>query len=142
MATTATAAQLAKPNCQDRCGDVEIPYPFGTTEDCYLDESFFINCSTSSTGDLPYTGNVIVQNISIDHGQLDILMYTVNDYYNETGFKYSGNQPSLHTADIYTISNTLNKFVAVGCDTEGILNACYPGQQNVHPRQRVLVSKY
>ncbi|KAB1227967.1 Wall-associated receptor kinase 2 [Morella rubra] len=122
MATAAVAAQLAKPNCQDRCGDVGIPYPFGTTEDCYLDESFFINCTTSSTGNfLPFSGETIVQNISI-HGQLDILMYTANDCYNETGSQ-SSNQPYLTTADIFTISNTQNKFVAVGCDTNAFLYA-------------------
>ncbi|KAB1226394.1 Wall-associated receptor kinase 2 [Morella rubra] len=124
MVTAAVAAQLAKRNtCQDRCGDVGIPYPFGTTKDCYLDEYFFINCTNSSNGrnPLPYLGNVFVKNISI-HGQLDILMYIANDCYNKTGFQ-SSNRPSLRIPDNFTISNTLNKFVAVGCDTEAILTA-------------------
>ncbi|KAB5573080.1 hypothetical protein DKX38_000274 [Salix brachista] len=37
-------APMAKPGCQDHCGNISIPYPFGTTKDCYLDESFEIVC--------------------------------------------------------------------------------------------------
>jgi len=32
-------APIAKPGCQDHCGNISTPYPFGTTKDCYLDES-------------------------------------------------------------------------------------------------------
>jgi hypothetical protein len=29
------AAPVAKFGCPDRCGDITIPYPFGTRKDCY-----------------------------------------------------------------------------------------------------------
>ena len=37
-AAAAIAYPLALPNCSDSCGDVKIPYPFGTTEGCYQKE--------------------------------------------------------------------------------------------------------
>ncbi|KAB1220904.1 Wall-associated receptor kinase 2 [Morella rubra] len=87
------------------------------------DQYFLIECINYATGrdPQPCMGNVPVQNISI-HGQLDILMYTANACYNETGWQ-SSNLFSYETAVNFTISNTLNMFVAVGCDTKALLNA-------------------
>uniref|UniRef100_A0A7N2MJN4 EGF-like domain-containing protein n=1 Tax=Quercus lobata TaxID=97700 RepID=A0A7N2MJN4_QUELO len=83
---TATAFPSALPDCPDKCGEIQIPYPFGLTEGCYLKgiTSFFINCTLNSRGEpLPLTGNVTVTNISIIQGQIDILMYNAMDCYNE-----------------------------------------------------------
>ena len=41
-AATAAAAALAKPGCHNMCGNVEIPYPFGLSKECSLDETFHI----------------------------------------------------------------------------------------------------
>ncbi|KAG6715296.1 hypothetical protein I3842_05G243400 [Carya illinoinensis] len=114
----AAAASSAKPNCQNWCGDVEIPYPFGTTENCYLNDNYFINCSNSQ----PLLGNLVVTNISIQ-GELEILMFIANQcYQNSSGVPVVDIIPSL-TSPTFTISSTKNKFVAVGCDTYAYLNA-------------------
>ncbi|KAL0016203.1 hypothetical protein SO802_003272 [Lithocarpus litseifolius] len=38
---------MAKPSCESRCGNLEIPYPFGIGPDCYMDKSFEIVCNGS-----------------------------------------------------------------------------------------------
>ncbi|KAB1199788.1 putative wall-associated receptor kinase-like 13 [Morella rubra] len=44
----AQAAKLAKGSCQDCCGNVSIPYPFGMgAAHCYLHELFVIDCNVS-----------------------------------------------------------------------------------------------
>ncbi|KAG7980696.1 hypothetical protein I3843_05G196000, partial [Carya illinoinensis] len=108
----AAAASLAKPNCQNWCGDVEIPYPFGTTENCYLNDNYFINCSNSQ----PLWENHFVTNISIQ-GELEILMFKANEcYQNSSGVPVFHNTAYL-TSPTVTISNTKNKLVGIGCDT-------------------------
>ena len=124
MAAAAIAYPLALPNCSDSCGDVKIPYPFGTTEGCYRDEEsrdFFINCSNSYGQPQPMTGNLTVTSISIE-GEMDIMMYNSINCYNQSGTPLLNNtEPGLQVPD-FTISVTKNKFVAVGCDTYAFLD--------------------
>ncbi|KAM3683739.1 hypothetical protein ACB094_12G169600 [Castanea mollissima] len=124
MAAAAIAYPLALPNCPDSCGDVKIPYPFGTREGCYRKESidFFINCSKShDQPDQPMTGNLPVTNISIE-GEMDIMMYRSINCYSQWGTPLSSNTDSSLRVPSFAVSATKNKFVAVGCDTYAYLN--------------------
>ncbi|XP_004295427.1 PREDICTED: wall-associated receptor kinase 2-like [Fragaria vesca subsp. vesca] len=120
------AAANALPGCSDKCGDLTVPYPFGMEERCYLGDRFFINCSQGPNLDQPptpylTTGEIIVTNISIDVGELRILHYRGRDCYNEEGNQTHRNSPELWMSPPYTISDTKNKFYAVGCDTYAIM---------------------
>ncbi|KAF5467879.1 hypothetical protein F2P56_012089 [Juglans regia] len=132
MATATLAAAepngSALPNCPNRCGDVEIPFPFGIAHGCYLNQNddFFINCTQSAGRHQPMMGNLVVQNISLE-GHLDILMFTTSICYNESGMRSTNIWwSSLQSSSTYTISSTQNVFVAVGCDTYAYLH----GKQN------------
>ncbi|KAM4070174.1 hypothetical protein ACB094_12G144600 [Castanea mollissima] len=124
MAATATTFPVALPNCPDSCGNVRIPYFFGTTEDCYQKESsrdFFINCSNSYGQLQPMTGSISVTNISIE-GEMDILQYNSIDCYSQSGTPLETNTRPWLQVPSFTLSVTKNKFVAVGCDTYAYLN--------------------
>ncbi|KAL2231860.1 UNVERIFIED_CONTAM: Wall-associated receptor kinase 5 [Sesamum indicum] len=113
---------VAKPNCIDRCGDVRIPFPFGTTPDCYESRSFFVTCNqTSHPGPKLYVKNSTIEitDISLD-GQLTVLQYIARDCYapNGTG---DGNDPYISFAD-FTVNTTANKFTLVGCDAYAYIN--------------------
>ena len=45
----------AKEGCLDRCGNVSIPYPFGTNDQqhCYLSPEFLVTCENSSNPPQP-----------------------------------------------------------------------------------------
>ena len=128
MATTATTFPLALPNCPDSCGNVKIPYPFGTTEGCYLNDTadiddgyYFINCTSNAQGQRqPMKGNVNVTSISIESGEIGIQMYNSIDCYDEYGTPLSNINPWLRV--------TKNKFMAVGCDTYAYLNGILNGE--------------
>ncbi|TVU32393.1 hypothetical protein EJB05_24123, partial [Eragrostis curvula] len=50
-ATSIEAAHIALPGCQSRCGDVDIPYPFGTgKKNCYYRPGFEVKCRSRSNG--------------------------------------------------------------------------------------------
>ena len=42
-------ASLAKPGCQDTCGNLTVPYPYGIRTGCFLHKSFEVSCNESSS---------------------------------------------------------------------------------------------
>ncbi|KAF3451045.1 hypothetical protein FNV43_RR07134 [Rhamnella rubrinervis] len=129
--------------CVRRCGEVEIPYPFGTTESCSLDSNFLIQCnnSTSSDSPVPETGNVDVNSISVQHHEMSIFFYVSRDcpqesyncgrcssssWRNITATILGDNSVTLMVSPIFRISPTKNKFTVIGCDSYAYLN----GYQN------------
>ncbi|KAG6624345.1 hypothetical protein CIPAW_16G020000 [Carya illinoinensis] len=116
------AAPMAKPNCPDRCGDVEIPYPFGTSKGCYLDQNYFINCTNDSSGKTrrPMYENVFLLNISLE-GHFEFSGYPASECYNKSGTLMD--EMFYFVTTFGSISYTQNVFVAVGCDTIAYLNA-------------------
>ncbi|XVF78866.1 hypothetical protein PTKIN_Ptkin14bG0171900 [Pterospermum kingtungense] len=123
-AAAAESTLNAKPGCDHTCGNVTIPYPFGTTPDCYFDDDFFINCSISSDPLQPQAflrkSNIRVMNITLE-GKLHVLTYIAHDCYNRSGASVDSNNPYIRLSR-FSISNTVNKFVAVGCDTQAIIH--------------------
>ncbi|XP_075664767.1 putative wall-associated receptor kinase-like 16 [Castanea sativa] len=122
MAAAATEYPLALPGCPKKCGDVKIPYPFGLTEECRLKDTsgrkFLLTCNSTSGQLKPFSGNAEVTNISI-HGEMEILMYNAVDCYDQPREQLEW-QKRLRSGN-YTISDTQNKFVAIGCDTYAYL---------------------
>uniref|UniRef100_A0A7N2LHT9 EGF-like domain-containing protein n=1 Tax=Quercus lobata TaxID=97700 RepID=A0A7N2LHT9_QUELO len=122
LAAAAVAFPIALPNCPDKCGDVEIPYPFGLREGCYIGQNFFVNCTNSTQPSL--LGGLTATNFSLE-GQAHVLVYIAMDCY-----KQGVLDPDLSIwASVYldlglnfTISSTQNKFIVVGCDTYAYLD--------------------
>ncbi|VAI73853.1 unnamed protein product [Triticum turgidum subsp. durum] len=44
LAAAASSVNIALPGCKSKCGDVDIPYPFGTTPVCYR-PGFMVTCN-------------------------------------------------------------------------------------------------
>ncbi|KAF3451042.1 hypothetical protein FNV43_RR07131 [Rhamnella rubrinervis] len=121
----AATAAAATDSCERRCGDVDIPYPFGTTASCALDKKFLINCTGSSGQDIPIYGkNLVVSNISIENHEMSIMSYVARKCYNE-----SKNRPSLRVS-MFTISSSRNKFTVMGCDSYAYLFGNQNNNQN------------
>ncbi|TYG99820.1 hypothetical protein ES288_A10G226200v1 [Gossypium darwinii] len=122
---TSVAAQ-AKPGCQSKCGNISIPYPFGTSNGCYMSRDFFINCDTSFNPPKAFLSDtgleLQVLNISLDDGSLRIQYHRSVDYdcYNSSGPTSYDTSMFLHRK--FSISYSRNKFTAIGCDTIAYIN--------------------
>ncbi|GLT34283.1 hypothetical protein SLA2020_088070 [Shorea laevis] len=120
LAAIAAELPIAKHDCQAKCGNLSIPYPFGTTEECYYDEDFFIRCDDTFSPPLAFlgNGNINVTNITLE-GRVHTTQFIAKNCHNEFGDQTKSNQAwfRLKLNSSYTISDTENKFVAVGCDT-------------------------
>jgi hypothetical protein len=127
----AVAASQPDPNCDQRCGNLSIPYPFGISEGCYLDPSFLITCDYSSRIPTPFLrkGNITVLNISLD-GELRVLSFVARDCYNKPGLSVNRTN-SQFTLSKFTVSYTRNKFTVVGCDTYGYISGAVQATSGV-----------
>ncbi|KAL4598513.1 hypothetical protein ACB092_11G064300 [Castanea dentata] len=122
MAAAAVVFPIALPNCPDKCGDVEIPYPFGLTKGCSIDHHFLINCTNSFGPTQPILGNLTVTNFSLE-GQAHVLVYIAKNCYKQgVRDRRIGNVVRLYSGRNFTISNTQNRFIVVGCDTYAYLD--------------------
>ncbi|KAK4490051.1 hypothetical protein RD792_000705 [Penstemon davidsonii] len=114
---------LAKPNCTDKCGNISIPYPFGTTQDCnYQHPYFWVTCNQTSNPPKLFVWNstIEISNISLD-GQLKLLQYISQDCYFQNGTRNTYNAPFIRLPLYMTVNNTANRFTILGCDTYGFI---------------------
>lgn len=124
----AADGQVALPGCNDTCGDVKIPYPFGTgmssskrQQNCSLEEKFSLTCN-ASTSKL-YRNTIEILNISLE-GQMEVSFYVSRLCEGDRDGK--ANDPYLRIPS-FAISSKENKFITVGCDNYGYLNSIYNG---------------
>ncbi|XP_058110515.1 putative wall-associated receptor kinase-like 16 isoform X2 [Magnolia sinica] len=114
-----------KPGCPDKCGNVEIPYPFGIGDSCNIGVGGFnITCNDSAYDPpKPFKGGLEVLDISLVSGLMRISGYVCWQCFNETGgvVSTSRRRLNLNSSSSFTFSETHNKFVAIGCDTHAYI---------------------
>ncbi|KAI3464585.1 hypothetical protein Pfo_021248 [Paulownia fortunei] len=128
LATEILSSPVPKPGCPTSCGNLTIPFPFGTSSDCHLDDSFLITCSYSYNPPKPFltSSSIEVLDISLD-GQITVSSSVASDCYDKSGSQISGTVSEL-TSSKFLISSTKNKFTAVGCDTNALVESSGEGQ--------------
>ncbi|MED6216728.1 hypothetical protein PIB30_010475 [Stylosanthes scabra] len=123
--SAADAATQPNSNCSTQCGSLKIPFPFGTTESCYLDSSFLISCNHTSSGPTPYlsTDNITVLDISLD-GEMRVSAAVATGCYDSNGTRINATSENRNynlsrNHHYLSVSSSRNKLTAVGCNTIG-----------------------
>uniref|UniRef100_A0A0D9W3Y1 Protein kinase domain-containing protein n=1 Tax=Leersia perrieri TaxID=77586 RepID=A0A0D9W3Y1_9ORYZ len=119
--TLAGSAAMAA-GCERSCGGIDIPYPFGLEPACAL-PGFNLTCNTTTGVGKPYFYDVELLNISLIEGRVRMRIGIANYCYNDTSRGMSGWYRGLDLIGTpYRLSDTGNKFTAIGCRTLAYLN--------------------
>lgn len=127
---------LAMPNCQEKCGNLTIPYPFGIGKDnCFLTKDFEVVCDENnraliSTGEEQYmqfgsnmTNSSEILDFDLLNGEVRIQssIYwrcNYNIYSNaHNNVESESNFVLVSLGNSLKFSYTKNKFTAIGCAT-------------------------
>ncbi|THU58099.1 hypothetical protein C4D60_Mb03t10610 [Musa balbisiana] len=113
----ASAASL-RGGCPEKCGDVDIPYPFGIGPNCSM-EGFALTCHMTDAGvRKPYFFNVEIINISLQLGQARMLNHISQQCYHASNRSSTYNDWILNLDNTpYRFSDVHNMFTVIGCNT-------------------------
>uniref|UniRef100_A0A6N2KFI8 Protein kinase domain-containing protein n=1 Tax=Salix viminalis TaxID=40686 RepID=A0A6N2KFI8_SALVM len=105
--------------CESTCGGIEIPYPFGMTKECFLDERFKIHCNSSSRyPTLTVNGtDLAVTYISVDNSMIYVKFPIV---FENCGVKDRNTVVDLEGSPF--VFSSENYFVATGCNNLALMN--------------------
>ncbi|XP_021772362.1 wall-associated receptor kinase-like 8 [Chenopodium quinoa] len=123
-----TAANTTKPGCQQKCGNLTIPYPFGIGSDCFLQGWFGIICNTSYNPPkvipvIPFGSRRYTDILDITETQIIIR----NTEVTSRCFDPQGNVSSEVSGFLdmwgspFTVS-TANKLTVIGCDEYALID--------------------
>ncbi|KAF3325344.1 putative wall-associated receptor kinase-like 16 [Carex littledalei] len=113
-----TTPKVSLPGCPDKCGNITIPYPFGTRPDCCRD-GFNITCKASTTTPKAFLGssNIEIIEINITSGEARVYKHIAYRCYNGSSSIYRRFDKAAINIRFspFLFSNRRNKFTAIGC---------------------------
>ncbi|KAI6668059.1 hypothetical protein NL676_036593 [Syzygium grande] len=139
LMSSSSASQTVYSDCQETCGDVAVPYPFGIGKGCYLNDYFSIRCNVTddaASTPTPYLRDSDTEVLDISlNGELRIYTYIGKDCYNEFGVQQ---QPHTSVFAVSPCSLSLTprtSFMAIGCDTFAVIAPSRPRARPYHDRR-------
>ncbi|KAM0824092.1 hypothetical protein ACQ4PT_070425 [Festuca glaucescens] len=116
---TADVSAGQRPSCLTKCGDVDIPFPFGIDDQCSFHTGFTLSCKRAADGAMkPFKSTLEVTKISVADGMAWVKAPTISSqcYAPSTGTMISNGWLNLtHTP--FWISEVNNTIIVIGCNT-------------------------
>ncbi|PIN13093.1 Non-specific serine/threonine protein kinase [Handroanthus impetiginosus] len=112
----------SKRGCQEKCGNVTIPYPFGIGPECSANSSFVVICSTTTIPPKPILSSINMEALSIFVHGAAIVKLPVSPMNCSCRQKNESLAISL-VGSPFTISSHCNSLVVLGCQNSVWLRA-------------------
>ncbi|KAH1081582.1 hypothetical protein J1N35_021343 [Gossypium stocksii] len=129
LASNSTAIPIAKPRCNDTCGQVRVPYPFGIGPNCYGDSLFEVLCNEtlSPPTTLLKKINMEVLNFSYvpEYSSIEFVRVKSPVISKNCSRRETEQRVNL-TGSPFFYSETRNKFVAAGCNNRALMAGIKP----------------
>ncbi|OEL21695.1 Wall-associated receptor kinase 3 [Dichanthelium oligosanthes] len=120
------AMQGPEPGCLRKCGEVDVPYPFGIGDDacCSWRGKFSLTCNDTFDPPRLYTGTIQVFSISLEAGEVRVVSPVSYLCYNSPRTLGLEVHSSLNVSGTpFLLSRTRNVFTAIGCSMVAWLDA-------------------
>ena len=114
-------AQVMHELCQSSCGNIDIIFPFGIGEGCYMDKHFEVTCNHSFDPPKPFLTSKNMELLGQEYspeGQFQVSNPVVRSGCNKT----SGDMEVSFSGTPFIFSNDYNMFTAVGCNNYATLS--------------------
>ncbi|KAM0871971.1 hypothetical protein ACQ4PT_039037 [Festuca glaucescens] len=119
----------ARPDCLDKCGNISIPYPFGTGKGCFQ-EPFNVACNES--GAYLASTEVRILDINLILGEIRVQNpHIAWECKYTNGTNSTGGLEGLNLDSFHKVSGTKNKLIAIGCDTFAFIMGTNKGKNQL-----------
>uniref|UniRef100_M8B4N0 Wall-associated receptor kinase galacturonan-binding domain-containing protein n=1 Tax=Aegilops tauschii TaxID=37682 RepID=M8B4N0_AEGTA len=115
----ASAPPVAK-SCPGKCGEIDIPYPFGIGPGCSLSGRFALTCNETTSPPTLLRRDIKVANITLETAQM--VVYTHLTYSCDLPSSKNTSKPTstrvsavLRVRNPFLLSASANVFTAIGC---------------------------
>lgn len=115
LAAAADVPVARAPGCSTRCGEIDVPYPYGLDPQCAIHDGFLLNCTTVGRATKLFHGGLEVIKISVPDGKAWVKTWISRQCYDQTTNGMLYNNAQLWLSNHYAISADDNKVIVIGC---------------------------
>ncbi|PUZ52192.1 hypothetical protein GQ55_6G250100 [Panicum hallii var. hallii] len=110
------AAAQRSPSCETRCGDIEVPYPFGLEEECAINRRFRLNCTTVDGATKLLRGALEMTKISVKDNKAWLKTYIARQCYNQSRKEMIYENAWTNVTNTpFAVSADDNNIIVLGC---------------------------